>query len=96
LKKSFLLGIACTFIGVLIGLFLRDWSMTMKICGYIGFGCLILAGVFEGSFLSGDRSRANYSSETKDDRNERRGLAASLSIVAVPNILAAILLYSLG
>ena len=95
LKKSLLLGIVCAFIGVLTGLLLRDWSMTTKICGYIGFGCLILAGIFEGSFVSGDRIRGNYSSETKDDRSERQNIASALFIVSVPNILAVILLYFL-
>ncbi|MEN6460634.1 MAG: DUF5316 domain-containing protein [Syntrophomonas sp.] len=95
MKKSLLLGITSAFIGVLTGLFLRDWSMTTKICGYIGLGCLLLAGIFEGSFLSGDRIRANYSSETKDTRNRRENIASYFFIISVPNVLAIILLYFL-
>lgn len=95
MKKALLLGIGCAIISVLTGLVLRDWSITTKICGYIGLGCLLFAGLFEGSFVSGDRIRANYSSETEDDRNQRRNISSSLFVVSIPNVLAAVLVYYL-
>ena len=97
LKKSFLLGIICVFISALSGLFLRDWSITMEICGYIGLGCLLLAGIFQGSYLSGGSIRGNYANESKEDRDQREGIAGFLFIISVPNCLVAgLFLYFLG
>lgn len=97
MRKAFLLGIICVFISALIGLFLRDWYMTMKICGYIGLGCLLLGGIFQGSYLSGGGIRGNYANESKEDRDQREGIASSLFIISVPNCLVAgLLLYFLG
>ena len=60
MKTSLGVGLITAIIGILTGFILNDWSITSKVCGYIGIGCLILVGIFNGVFISGDRSRGNY------------------------------------
>lgn len=93
LKKPFLVGIICALAGAAAGAYWGNWSLTAKICGYIGLGSLLLAGIFEGSYISGDRLRANYATETREDRNVREKISGFLFIMSLPSLLAAILLY---
>lgn len=93
MKVSFGIGLVTAIIGLLIGLILNDWSMTVKVCGYIGGGCLVLVGLLNGAFISGDRNRANYYMETKDTRREKESVTNHLLVISLPNIIAAILTY---
>jgi hypothetical protein len=93
LKISFGVGIITTIIGLLIGLFLKDWLLTVKVCGYIGGGCFALICLINGVFISGDRSRGNYLSETENDRKEKGQMTKYLLTMSVPNIIVAILIF---
>lgn len=93
MKISFGIGVITAIIGLLIGLMINDWSMTVKVCGYIGGGCLVLVGLLNGAFISGDRNRANYYMETKDTRQEKERVTNNLLVISVPNIIVAILTY---
>ncbi len=93
MKISLGIGALTVIIGLLSGLISNDWSITVKICRYIGAGCLVLGALFNGAFISGDRHRANYSYETKADRREREKGSNHLLVISVPNIIAAIVIY---
>lgn len=93
MKISFGVGIITTIIGLLIGLILKDWLVTVKVCGYIGGGCLVLVCLINGVFISGDRSRGNYLSETENDRKEKGRMTKYLLTMSVPNIIVAILIF---
>ncbi|MGS0765200.1 DUF5316 domain-containing protein [Syntrophomonas curvata] len=96
MKISLGIGVIAAIIGGLTGLILNDWSMTVKICGYMGGGCLALVGLLNGAFISGDRNRANYHIETKDTRQEKERITNSLLMISAPNIIVAILTYIFG
>lgn len=93
MKKSLGIGVVTAITGIIIGLAVNDWSITIKVCGYLGIGCLVLVGVFNGAFINGDRYRGNYANETKETRHEKEKITNTLLLVAVPNIIAAILIF---
>ncbi|NFO48410.1 hypothetical protein FDB40_16105 [Clostridium botulinum] len=57
----FLIGSAIVIIGYLIGVSLNDWNIILKISEFIVVGCFVLSGILNGTFISGDRFRVNYS-----------------------------------
>ncbi|MDG5787121.1 DUF5316 domain-containing protein [Evansella sp. AB-P1] len=63
--------------------------------GIVSILCLLLAGIFTGALNSGDRNRANWHSETKGNRKVRTGMAVTFSLIAIPNIIGAIIAYFL-
>jgi hypothetical protein len=71
MKKSIILSFMIICIGIVIGKMLNNWMLTTKICGIAGLICLGIAGLLNGAFVSGDRNRANYYSETKEDRIQK-------------------------
>ncbi|UZM97328.1 DUF5316 domain-containing protein [Lysinibacillus sp. MHQ-1] len=46
-----------------------------------------------GSMGSGDRMRANFATETKEDRDERNHIMNNALWLALPNIIVAIFAY---
>lgn len=78
-------------IGIVIGIILSNWMLTIEICGVIGLICLGIAGLLNGSFVSGDRNRANYSFDTKEDKIEKSKIANFAIVVGLPNIILAVI-----
>ncbi len=93
MRISIGVGIIIATIGTLIGLILNDWSITVKICGYISGGCLALVGLFNGAFINGDKYRGNYSNETEETRREKNRTTNNLLIISLPNIIVAIIIF---
>ena len=52
----------------------------------------IICGILNGSFISGDRYRDNYISETKDDRNKKIKIVKNLLLVLMSNAIVSILI----
>lgn len=89
MKKSMILSFIVMCIGIVIGRIFNDWMLTIKICGFSGVICIGIAGVLNGSFVSGDRIRANYSFDTKEDRIEKSKISNFAIAVGLPNIILA-------
>ncbi|AND41478.1 DUF5316 domain-containing protein [Cytobacillus oceanisediminis] len=91
MKKSFLLGILLSFFLFLFG-FSTNLDAFILISGGIGLGCLLIAGLLSGVFISGDRIRANFATETSSERQKRYNRMLSFVVFGAPNFLVAILL----
>ncbi|MBB3108469.1 hypothetical protein FHS18_000497 [Paenibacillus phyllosphaerae] len=63
------------------------------IIGIVGF---VLAAIFNGTFVSGDRQRANFYSETKEDRHARGKATDWLMLGSVISFGIAALIYWLS
>ncbi|WP_431802967.1 DUF5316 domain-containing protein [Halobacillus andaensis] len=70
-----------------------DWSLFLKITAGIALAPLILAGVLTGAFISGDRHRANFHSETKDDREFRSRWSKRLACFSAPSVIFLLALF---
>lgn len=88
--KSLAIGIGVV---VLIAILTRDITLINRYSTYFGLGCWLLSGVFSGAFVGGHQNRANFSSETKEDRKERQSLTFACFYAGIPGILVAVAIY---
>jgi len=92
LRVSFFIGLVIAIIALLIGCLLKDYNITLKITGIVSVSCIVICGILNGSFISGDRYRDNYISETKDDRNKKIKIVNNLLLVLMSNAIVSILI----
>jgi len=92
LRVSFFIGLVIAIIALLIGCLLKDYNITLKITGIVSVSCIVICGILNGSFISGDRYRDNYISETKDDRNKKIKIVKNLLLVLMSNAIVSILI----
>ncbi|WP_212734382.1 DUF5316 domain-containing protein [Bacillus yapensis] len=58
--------------------------------------CIILIGlsmIFSGTMVSGDSMRANYATESSEDRNSRNKMIMGMTLIGSPNLILAIIIY---
>ena len=92
LRLSFFIGLAIAIIAIVIGCLLDDYNITLKITGTVSAGCIAICGILNGSFVSGDRYRANYLSETKDERDKKMKIINHLLLMLVSNAIVSIII----
>lgn len=80
------------FSGLVFGL-ISDWGMAIKVTAGIGGISWLLAGVLSGSFISGDRTRANQSIETSEDKSFRNKYSSVLFVFGLPFLITALIMY---
>lgn len=95
LLKNFLLGIGLSIIGILLSIILWGMDKAYLVTGGIGFIFIVISMVMSGSMVSGDRMRANFATESVEDRKERNQTTLNSLLIGLPNVLTAILLYFL-
>ena len=93
MKKSIILGLIIMCSGIVIGIVLNNWMLTIKICGVIGLVCFCIVGILNGSFISGDRIRANSSIDTTEDKIQRSKITNFVIAVGLPNIIMAVIVF---
>lgn len=91
LKIGALLAFICIFISIIL------WDIHMVSTLTCGIGLIFLASsaLLTGTFASGDRMRANYSTESAESRNQRFHNSICALLMAIPNFVVAILFYLL-
>ncbi|MVX64487.1 hypothetical protein GKZ28_12380 [Clostridium chromiireducens] len=96
MKLSFLIGSIIGITALLIGFLLGDYNITLKITGFVIAAVIAISGILNGSFVNGDRYRANFSSETKEDRDKKSEIINFLLVLSTPNIAIFIVLFIFG
>lgn len=93
--KFFLLGIGLSIVGILISIFIWGIDKAYLVPGNIGLIFIGVSMLTSGSFLSGDRMRANFASESAEGGKERNRITSNSLLLGLPNVLIAVLLYYL-
>jgi hypothetical protein len=88
---SFIIGLVFAIIANLIGFLLNDYTITLKITGVIVGGAFIVAGILNGTFVSGDMYRNNFLNETEEDRNNKMRIIKYALVLSIPSILSIII-----
>jgi len=96
LKLSFFIGLVIGIIALLTGFILGNYNITIKITGFVIVVTIAISGILNGSFVSGDRYRANFLSETKEDRDKKMEIIKFLLVLSAPNIVIFIILFAFG
>lgn len=91
----FLIGIVIAIVANLIGFLLNDYNITLKITGFVVGGSFLISGILNGTFISGDRYRANLISETKDERDKKMKIIKYAVFISIPNVIIFIVIFAL-
>lgn len=84
------MGVIIAIVAHLIGFVLNDYNLTLKITGFVVISSFIISGILNGTFISGDRYRANLLSETKGDRDKKMKIIKYLLFISIPNVIISI------
>lgn len=92
MKKSIIIGTALGAVCLLLGI-ITDYSVLFSyISGGIGLGNFLIAGLLSGVFVSGDKIRANYWTENKEERKKRTESMFIFALFGAPNFISALIL----
>ncbi|MGE7674485.1 DUF5316 domain-containing protein [Lysinibacillus sp. NPDC094403] len=71
------------------------WGMEKiyLVSGTVGCIFIVISMIFSGSLASGDRMRANFATESIENRDERNKITINSLYIALPNIIVAVLFY---
>ncbi|AKB74786.1 hypothetical protein MSLAZ_1525 [Methanosarcina lacustris Z-7289] len=88
--KNLLFIDAGIFVIAVVAAFLKgDFTLIIEIIGYAGLIFIVIPGILMGSFVSGDRIRANYHAED-EERREKNIVSRNLFFVGLFNIAISI------
>lgn len=80
------------FITSLLVLF-SGWNLVFTFVGGIGIISWGLAALLSGALVSGDRMRANYYTESKEDSKARKKLTMQLFLFGMPQLSIVLILF---
>ncbi|GIM45766.1 hypothetical protein DNHGIG_13150 [Collibacillus ludicampi] len=86
--KPFLFGSSLSILVLILSVVTHHGSMVLDICGWIGYSSWLGAGIVTGAFVNGDRMRANFHMEDKEDRRKRLQWSNVLFLFGLPNVIA--------
>ncbi|WP_369292947.1 DUF5316 family protein [Alkalibacillus haloalkaliphilus] len=89
-------GLAITVVALLIGTFTGDWNVPLTIISVGAIVPLLIAGILTGALNRGDRVRANYHTETQQDRYSRDTWIKRLLFISSPNATLLVLMIIIG
>ncbi|MFD1673693.1 DUF5316 family protein [Alicyclobacillus fodiniaquatilis] len=92
-SKIFISGLGVAIIGIILGLFIQTEKFIQDFSMFSAGIPLLISAILVGTFVSGDRTRANSYNEHSEDRNLRLTWALALLIFAIPSIMLFILTY---
>jgi C4-dicarboxylate transporter len=58
-----------------------------------GIVCIIISGIFVGAWVDGDRQRANFHTETSEDRSVRTKVALIFALVGLIALIISVIIY---
>jgi drug/metabolite transporter (DMT)-like permease len=83
-------GIVIACIAGIISFAAKDLQLFFIMMSGVVLICFGISGLLTNAFLSGDRIRATFHSETKEHREARTNWAIQLFLLGLPNCAAAI------
>ncbi|GAA0595652.1 hypothetical protein GCM10009001_09710 [Virgibacillus siamensis] len=95
MKKAFLISVIAAAVLFLAGVLSEYTELFGKIAVGIGVFFFIIAGLTSGAFISGSQMQANFHSESKQSRAERRNMMFVSGVVMIPQFIAGYFLLTL-
>ncbi|WP_208590952.1 DUF5316 family protein [Gracilibacillus suaedae] len=91
--RYFLIGIILSVLGVVLSIILWGVDQAYMITGGIGIVFIGISMIFSGALLSGDRMRANYGTESTEDRRNRNTITIRTGLIGITNLIIALFIY---
>ena len=94
--KYIWIGLGTSVIGAILSWAIWGLDKMFLITAVISGVLIGLCAIFSGSLGDGDRMRANYATETREDRLNRDSFTTKCFFMALPNIIVTALFYFLS
>lgn len=91
--RKLMIGIVLSVVLSLSIGFYWEWKQAINITGGIGIIMLLLVGILNGTFISGNRMRVNQEIETAEDKEFRNKFTSTFFLLGSPFFLTAIALF---
>ncbi|WP_308635794.1 DUF5316 domain-containing protein [Paenibacillus silvisoli] len=85
-KYSFLSGLLISLVLFILTFFINN-DVIQRISGYSGLALIAFTVILSGAMISGDRQRANDSSEDPKEKKQRENAAMACFLAAIPILL---------
>ncbi|WP_026693871.1 DUF5316 domain-containing protein [Peribacillus kribbensis] len=93
--KYLAIGTLLSIIGVVVSLVIWGIDKAYLITGGLGMLFIVFSLLISGCMVSGDRMRANFATESAEDRHRRTSTTLRSLLIGLPNVILAALLYTL-
>ncbi|MCO7126523.1 DUF5316 domain-containing protein [Sporolactobacillus shoreicorticis] len=93
--KLFSVGIIVGILLFLLGYYTPLHYVFIVVSGILGAGSLVISGMASGAFVSGDRNRANFAAENREERHQRISILKKLALFGGPIFASCIALIAL-
>lgn len=90
--RSLLAGVGLIGVGVIISWLKQDEQFLLLYATFVGGGLWLVSAILSGALVSGDRIRANYATETAEDRANRHLWMIRFFLAGIPSAIVAIIL----
>ncbi len=80
-------------LGIVLSIILWGIDQAYMITGGIGIVFIGISMIFSGALLSGDRMRANYGTESTEDRKNRNTITIRTGVIGITNLIIALFIY---
>jgi hypothetical protein len=93
--KLLFIGLISSILGVLLSMIIWGMENAYFISAGIGLFFIGISVVSSGSMVSGDRMRANFATESAEDRRARNSITFKSALIGLPNLVVAVMIYFL-
>ncbi|WP_421378023.1 DUF5316 domain-containing protein [Bacillus salacetis] len=93
--KLLFIGLISSILGVLLSMIIWGLENAYYISAGIAVIFLGISIISSGAMVSGDRMRANFATESAEDRRARNGITFKSALIGLPNLGIAVLVYFL-
>lgn len=87
------IGTVLSIVGVLCSIFFWGTEKAHLLPGLLGGIFIVVSILMSGALANGDRIRANFATETQENRNDRNRIMKNALLLALPNMIVAIFAY---
>jgi hypothetical protein len=88
MKKALLSGIILACLAAAGSFAADDWNFLVMLCGAVAIASILISGLLFNVFISGEQNRANFHTESRNDRNRRQKIGWRILLFGLPNMIA--------
>ncbi|MCA1035178.1 DUF5316 domain-containing protein [Bacillus infantis] len=93
MRKALLTGIVLAGLAAAGSFAADDWNLLVMLSGTVSLISISISGLLFGVFTSGEQNRANFHTESKNDRKKRQKIGGCVLLFGLPNMIAVLVYY---
>ncbi|PLR74850.1 DUF5316 domain-containing protein [Bacillus sp. UMB0728] len=93
MRKALLSGIVLAGLAAAGSYGEENWNLLWMLSGTVSIASILISGLLFGVFISGEQNRANFHTESKNDRKKRQKIGGGVLLFGLPNMIAVLVYY---